>query len=66
MQKEKKSINFEKIKSNINLPNLIEIQSKSYDWFLQASAPKNKRKKQGLQAVSPASEIREAQADQSS
>ncbi|MBN1531399.1 MAG: DNA-directed RNA polymerase subunit beta [Spirochaetes bacterium] len=51
MQKEKKIINFGKIKSNIGLPNLIEIQSKSYDWFLQAAAPKNKRKKQGLQAV---------------
>ncbi len=51
MQKEKKVINFGKIKSNIALPNLIEIQSKSYDWFLQAGVAKGKRRKQGLQAV---------------
>ena len=49
MQKGKKVINFGKIKSSINLPNLIEIQLKSYEWFLQSDT--SKRKNQGLQAV---------------
>ena len=51
MQKERKVVNFGKIKSNIDFPNLIEIQIKSYEWFLQPSLSKNKRKKQGLQSV---------------
>jgi len=49
MQEAKKVINFGKIKSSIDLPNLIEVQLKSYQWFLQQEAAK--RKSQGLQSV---------------
>ena len=49
MQELKKVVNFGKIKSRLELPNLIEIQLKSYDWFLQPEATKKKDK--GLQAV---------------
>ncbi|MCL1864434.1 MAG: DNA-directed RNA polymerase subunit beta [Spirochaetes bacterium] len=49
MQELKKVVNFGKIKSKIDIPNLIEIQLTSYEWFLQAKAPK--KKSQGLQAV---------------
>lgn len=49
MQESKKVVNFGRIKSKIDLPNLIEIQIKSYDWFLQAKVAK--KKSQGLQAV---------------
>jgi DNA-directed RNA polymerase subunit beta len=49
MQKGKKIVNFGKIKSSVDLPNLIEIQLKSYEWFLQSET--TKRKNQGLQAV---------------
>ncbi len=49
MQELKKVVNFGKIKSKIDLPNLIEIQIKSYDWFLQSKVAK--KKLQGLQAV---------------
>ncbi|MCP4137149.1 MAG: DNA-directed RNA polymerase subunit beta [bacterium] len=49
MQEQKKVVNFGKIRSSIDLPNLIEIQLKSYDWFLQAIV--KKKKLQGLQAV---------------
>jgi len=49
MQKAKKVINFGQIKSSIDLPNLIEIQLKSYEWFLQKGV--SKKKPQGLQAV---------------
>ena len=49
MQKGKKVVNFGKIKSSIDLPNLIEIQLKSYEWFLQSDTAK--RKNQGLQSV---------------
>ncbi len=49
MKKGMEVINFGKIKSSIDLPNLIEIQLKSYNWFLQQGAAK--RKSQGLQAV---------------
>ncbi len=51
MHKEVKVINFGKIKKKIDLPDLIEIQTKSYDWFLQENVPPAKRKNQGLQAV---------------
>ncbi|MCX7680024.1 MAG: hypothetical protein N2316_12525, partial [Spirochaetes bacterium] len=44
-------VNFGKIKTNISLPNLIEVQLKSYEWFLQAEVEPKKRKSQGLQAV---------------
>ena len=49
MQELKKVVNFGKIKSKIDLPNLIEIQLTSYEWFLQTKV--NKKKPQGLQAV---------------
>ena len=51
MQKAKNVLNFGKIGSKLTLPNLIEIQLKSYEWFLQDKIPANKRKSQGLQAV---------------
>ncbi|MCL2156156.1 MAG: DNA-directed RNA polymerase subunit beta, partial [Leptospirales bacterium] len=49
MQEIKKAVNFGKIKSKIDIPNLIEIQLTSYEWFLQSKAAK--KKSQGLQAV---------------
>ncbi len=49
MQELKKVVNFGKIKSKIDLPNLIEIQIKSYDWFIQSKVAR--KKLQGLQAV---------------
>jgi DNA-directed RNA polymerase subunit beta len=49
MQESKKVVNFGKIMTGLELPNLIEIQLKSYDWFLQPGAVK--KKPQGLQAV---------------
>jgi DNA-directed RNA polymerase subunit beta len=49
MQESKKVVNFGKIRTGLELPNLIEIQLKSYDWFLQPGAAK--KKPQGLQAV---------------
>ena len=52
MQKKKlKVVRFGKSAPRIELPNLIEVQLQSYDWFLQANIPSNKRKMQGLQAV---------------
>jgi DNA-directed RNA polymerase beta subunit len=35
MQKQQKVIRFGKIKSGIELPNLIENQTESFKWFLQ-------------------------------
>ena len=43
--------NFGKIHEPIDPPNLIEVQIKSYDEFLQRSLPQAKRKDLGLQAV---------------
>ncbi len=51
MQKGKNVINFGRINSKIDLPNLIEVQLQSYEWFLQEKATASKRKKQGLQSV---------------
>jgi DNA-directed RNA polymerase subunit beta len=51
MQREKKVITFGKIKPKIDLPNLIEVQLDSYNWFLQAKVPPSKKKNEGLQAV---------------
>ena len=51
MQKARNVLNFGKIGSKLDLPNLIEIQLKSYEWFLQDKIAPNKRKSQGLQAV---------------
>jgi DNA-directed RNA polymerase subunit beta len=49
MQESRKIKNFGKIEKTLELPDLIEIQAKSYDWFLQPGP--GKRKSQGLQAV---------------
>ncbi len=49
MQESKKVVNFGRIKTRLELPNLIEIQLKSYDWFLQPGVAK--KKSRGLQAV---------------
>lgn len=37
--------------SAIEMPNLLDIQLDSYDWFLQKDIPSGAREKQGLQAV---------------
>ncbi len=42
---------FGKIKKIIDIPNLIEIQKRSYDEFLQAGVPTEERDDTGLQAV---------------
>src|SRR6476646_8261389 len=42
---------FTKISSPVEIPNLIELQRKSYEKFLQADVPTHKRENVGLQAV---------------
>ncbi|HVB82319.1 MAG TPA: hypothetical protein VNE82_20515, partial [Candidatus Binataceae bacterium] len=42
---------FGKIKKIIDIPNLIEIQKRSYEEFLQAGVPSDQRTDTGLQAV---------------
>ena len=42
---------FSKISSPVEIPNLIELQRKSYEKFLQAEVAPNKREDSGLQAV---------------
>ena len=42
---------YAKIKKIIDIPNLIDIQKKSYDRFLQADTPPEKRDQTGLQGV---------------
>jgi DNA-directed RNA polymerase subunit beta len=49
MEEGKKVINFGRIKSSVDLPNLIEIQLKSFEWFLQPNVAK--KKTQGLLQV---------------
>ena len=44
-------ISFGKIKEVIEPPNLIEIQTKSYEEFLQRFTEPDKRRKMGLQAI---------------
>jgi DNA-directed RNA polymerase subunit beta len=51
MRKEAPVVNFGKVKSIIDLPNLIEVQTDSYKWFLQHESSSAKRKNQGLQSV---------------
>jgi DNA-directed RNA polymerase subunit beta len=51
MRKTKKVINFGKINPNIDLPNLVEVQLNSYEWFLQSDLPQPKRKYQGIQSI---------------
>jgi DNA-directed RNA polymerase subunit beta len=43
--------NFGRIKKIIEIPNLIEIQKRSYDEFLQRLAPPSERREMGLQGV---------------
>ncbi|NOZ56424.1 MAG: DNA-directed RNA polymerase subunit beta, partial [Calditrichaeota bacterium] len=42
---------FSRLKSVLELPDLLEVQLKSFDEFLQAHTPPHKRKAQGLQEV---------------
>jgi DNA-directed RNA polymerase subunit beta len=42
---------FSKIQDCMPLPNLVEIQIKSYEQFLQTDRPKRRRKRQGLEAA---------------
>ncbi|MBP7585776.1 MAG: DNA-directed RNA polymerase subunit beta, partial [Spirochaetes bacterium] len=51
MQKSGNIVDFGKIKVPLELPNLIEVQLQSYDWFLQAGLEPRKRQSQGLQEV---------------
>jgi DNA-directed RNA polymerase subunit beta len=48
---ERKKVNFGKITDLNLLPNLIYVQKKSFDWFLQREIDPQKRANQGLQAV---------------
>ena len=43
--------NFTKIHDTMDLPNLVEIQVKSYKDFLQSERSKRQRKRQGLEAA---------------
>ena len=42
---------YSRIVSAIEMPNLLDIQINSYNWFLQKDVPSGERKNQGLQAV---------------
>jgi len=44
-------INFGKFSNNNSIPDLIKIQKKSYENFLQFSVKKNERKNQGLENI---------------
>ncbi len=44
-------INFSKIPTVINIPNLIEVQRRSYERFLQMNLLPSEREDAGLQAV---------------
>ena len=44
-------VSFGKIPAPISLPNLIEVQRKSYDRFLQVDVPAHEREDVGLQEV---------------
>ncbi|MFH1279294.1 MAG: DNA-directed RNA polymerase subunit beta [Candidatus Eisenbacteria bacterium] len=44
-------LNFSKIPSIMDIPNLLDVQLKSFESFLQMELPAEKRKNQGLQAV---------------
>ena len=46
-----KRFNFGKIAEVCEMPDLVEIQTKSFDDFLQMGVPKSRRKKAGLQEV---------------
>jgi len=44
-------VSFGKIPAAVDLPNLIEVQRKSYDRFLQVNIPAQEREEIGLQEV---------------
>jgi len=44
-------LNFSRIDKVLELPDLLEMQKNSFDWFLQLDIPPEKRKIQGLQAA---------------
>ncbi len=46
-----RDVNLAKIKNTGPVPDLIDIQFRSYDWFLQKDVADDKRSSQGLQAV---------------
>ncbi|MBI3991165.1 MAG: DNA-directed RNA polymerase subunit beta, partial [Candidatus Omnitrophica bacterium] len=43
--------NFARILESVEIPNLVEVQTESFEDFLQTNVSKNNRKNQGLQAV---------------
>ena len=47
----RKRLNFGKVPPILDIPNLIEIQRKSYESFLQKDVLSNKREEAGLQAA---------------
>jgi len=49
--RERERLNFSKIKSTIQIPNLIEVQKKSYQRFLQMDLLPSEREDTGLQSV---------------
>ncbi len=49
--RDKKTINLGKIKSPGTVPDLVDVQFRSYTWFLQSNVPENKREAHGLEAV---------------
>ena len=56
MSKEKRELvrvrkDFSRIPTILEIPDLIEIQKRSYDSFLQKDASSDKRKEMGLQAA---------------
>ena len=57
-------VSFGKIPAAVDLPNLIEVQRKSYDRFLQVNIPAQEREEIGLQEVFrtifPISDFRES------
>ena len=65
MEKIKKIVrrSFSKLKSDADIPNLLDVQLKSYEDFLQAEVEPEKRENKGLQAVFktvfPISDVRE-------
>ena len=46
-----KIVNFGKIRKSLDIPPLIEVQTISYNEFLQIETPMGKRKRLGLQSV---------------
>ncbi|MDI6703477.1 MAG: DNA-directed RNA polymerase subunit beta [bacterium] len=46
---ENKRVDFSKIQDALDIPNLIEMQKDSYEWFIQSKVPPDKRKNQGLE-----------------